>query len=153
VGHAHPKSILALGDLKGARMVLPPRFCTDKESLQREPALRILCAKAAALGVERLWSAARITLTDNRRSIKTARLMQLLQLKLNIGLLEDSALLDSMCVKLVEDNFCAFESIFEDVVSFDEEERAAEAAQLVQEDTGIWNQRTMRGRGERRRRT
>jgi hypothetical protein len=50
----------------------------------------------------------------------------------------NSAFLDSMCVKLVEDNF-AFESIFEDVVSFDEEGRAAEAVQLVQEDTGIWS--------------
>jgi hypothetical protein len=60
-------------------------------------AFAILCAKAAALGVERLWSAARITLTDNRKLIKTARLMQLLQLKLNMGLLEDSAFLDSMC--------------------------------------------------------
>jgi hypothetical protein len=115
--------------------------------LLREPALRILCAKAAALGVERLWSAARITLTDNRRLIKTARLMQLLQLKLNMGLLEDSAFLDSMCVKLVEDNF-AFESIFEDVVSFDEEERAAEAAQLVQEDTGIWSLESEENEGE-----
>jgi hypothetical protein len=73
-----------------------------------EPALRILCAKAAALGVERLWSAARITLTDNRNPINTARLMQLLHLKLNIGLLEDSAFLDSICVKLIEDNLLSF---------------------------------------------
>jgi hypothetical protein len=51
---------------------------------------------------------------------------------------------DTMCVKLVEDNF-AFESILEDIVSFDEEERAAEAAQLVQEDTGIGSLIGIRG--------
>jgi hypothetical protein len=39
-------------------------------------------------------------------------------------------------------------SIFEDVESFDEEERAAEAAQLVQEDTGIWSLESDDNEGE-----
>jgi hypothetical protein len=39
-------------------------------------------------------------------------------------------------------------SIFEDVDSFDEEEHAAEAAQLVQEDTGIWSWESEDNEGE-----
>jgi hypothetical protein len=39
-------------------------------------------------------------------------------------------------------------SIFEDVDSFDEEERAAEAAQLVQEDTEIWSLESEDNEGE-----
>jgi hypothetical protein len=39
-------------------------------------------------------------------------------------------------------------SIFEDVVSFDEEERTAEAAQLMQEDTGIWSLESEDNEGE-----
>jgi hypothetical protein len=39
-------------------------------------------------------------------------------------------------------------SIFEDVVSFDEEECTAEAAQLVQEDTGIWSLESEDNEGE-----
>jgi hypothetical protein len=66
--------------------------------------------------------------------MKTARLMQLLQCKLNMGLLEDSTFLDSMCVKLIEDDLTG-QSIFEDVVNFDEQERTAEATKLVQEGT------------------
>jgi hypothetical protein len=46
----------------------------------REVALRIECQTAAALGVERLWLGARQVLTDNRRSMKSARLVQWLRL-------------------------------------------------------------------------
>jgi hypothetical protein len=46
--------------------------------------LRLLSGKAAAIGVGRLWSAVRITLTDIRRSMLIERLMQLLQSKLNM---------------------------------------------------------------------
>jgi hypothetical protein len=71
-----------------------------KSCLLLKAALRILSGKAAVLGVECLWSAARITLTDNRRSMLTSRLMQLLKCKLNVGFLEDSIFLDKLCVKL-----------------------------------------------------
>jgi hypothetical protein len=66
---------------------------------------------------------------------------------LNMGLVEDSAFLDSMCVKLIEDDL-AFERIFEVVVSFDDEEHAADAAQLVQEDTGIGGSESEDNEGE-----
>jgi hypothetical protein len=97
--------------------------------LLRKAALRILSGKAAALGVERLWSAARITLTDIRRSMLTSRLMQLLKCKLNVGLLEDRVFLDKLCVKLLEDDL-AFQSIFDDLLQFEEEEQIEEHARL-----------------------
>jgi hypothetical protein len=63
--------------------------------LLRKAALRILRGKAAALGVERLLSAARITLKVNLRSILASRQMPLLSCKLNVGLLEDIVFLTS----------------------------------------------------------
>jgi hypothetical protein len=48
--------------------------------------------KAVALAVQRLWSAARLTLTDNQCSMLSARLMQLLQVKLHVHLLNNRAL-------------------------------------------------------------
>jgi hypothetical protein len=80
--------------------------------LLRKPALRILCGKAAALGVECFRSAARITLTDHRRSMLTSSLLQLLKCKLNVGLLEDSVFLDKLWVKLLEDDL-EFQSTFD----------------------------------------
>jgi hypothetical protein len=74
-----------------------------RKLLLRIPASRVLSGKAAALGVERLWSAARLTLTDNRRSMLSARLMQLLQVKLNVNLLNDSALLETLGAQLLQD--------------------------------------------------
>jgi hypothetical protein len=93
-----------------------------KSSLLRNAALHIKSGKAAALGVERLWSAARITLTDNRRSMLTSRLMQLLKCKLNVGLLEVSVLLDKLCVKLLE-NDLKFQSIFDNLLQVEEQAR------------------------------
>jgi hypothetical protein len=52
--------------------------------LLRKAALRILSGKATALGVQRLWSVVRITLTINRLSILPSRQMQLLKCKLNV---------------------------------------------------------------------
>jgi hypothetical protein len=48
----------------------------------RVAAMGAFSGKVAALGCERLWSAARQIFTDNRRSLRTARIMQLLNLKL-----------------------------------------------------------------------
>jgi hypothetical protein len=74
----------------------------------------VLSGKATALGGERLWSAARITLTVNRLSILTSRMLQLLKCKLNVGLLEDSVFVDKLCMKLLEDEL-EFQSIFNHV--------------------------------------
>ena len=97
--------------------------------LLRTVALRVLSGKAAALGVERLWSYARVVLTDNRRSMLTSRLMQLLQVKMNGNLLEGERL--STCAKQVAamlDDGASFESIFDDLAQFEEEEQAERAA-------------------------
>jgi hypothetical protein len=53
-----------------------------------------LFGKAVALAVQRLWSAARLTLTGNQCSMLSARLMQLLHLKqrIHVHLLNDRAL-------------------------------------------------------------
>jgi hypothetical protein len=102
--------------------------CPDS-CLLRKAVLRILSGKATALGVERLWSAARITLTDNRRSMLMSRLMQPLKCKLNVGLLEDSVFLDKLCVKLLEDGL-EFQSIFNDLLQFEEQEQIEEQARL-----------------------
>jgi hypothetical protein len=94
--------------------------------LLRTVALRVLASKAASLGVERLWSYARAVLTDNRHSI----LMQLLQVKMNRMLLEGEAL--SHCAKSMStmiDNEASFESIFDDLQQFEEEEQAGCAEQ------------------------
>jgi hypothetical protein len=89
--------------------------------LLRSASLRVLSGKAAALGVERLWSAARNTLTGNRRSMLTHRLMQLHQDNLNLGLLSDSACLDSLCVQMLLDDH-AFQSFCKDLEQFEEAE-------------------------------
>jgi hypothetical protein len=90
----------------------------------REVALRILPGKASALGVERLWSGAKLTLVDNRRSFLTPRLMQLLKLKMNLGLLADSEmhLFESLGVKQILEDDDVFDSIFQDLEKCEEEE-------------------------------
>lgn len=94
--------------------------------LLRIPALRVLSGKAAALGVERLWFAARLTLTDNWRSMLRARPMQLLQMKLNVHLLNDRALLETLGAHLLQEDEL-FDSIFDDLQQFEEAERAEQA--------------------------
>jgi hypothetical protein len=90
----------------------------------REVALRVLPGKASALGVERLWSGAKLTFVDNRRSFLTPRLMQLLKLKMNMGLLTetDAHLLEALGIQqhLAEDEL--FDSIFQDLEEFEQEE-------------------------------
>jgi hypothetical protein len=50
---------------------------------------------AAALGIERLWSLSRTALTDNRKSMHSSRLMQLVKLKQNMHLFGDDNFLSS----------------------------------------------------------
>ena len=96
------------------------------ENLLRAIALRILPAKAAAAGVERLWSCARATFTPNRRSLRTPRLMQLLQLKTNGHMLGSDDLDQQQAALLAALNGeTTFESVFDDVLAFEEEEELA----------------------------
>jgi hypothetical protein len=84
----------------------------------------VLSGKPTSLGVERLWSGARLVLTDNRRSMGSARLMQLLNAKLNMHLLEDSMILEQLGVKDFFANEVMFEDVFEEVQALCEEEEA-----------------------------
>jgi hypothetical protein len=68
--------------------------CPTKLAL-REAVLREQQDKAAALGIERLWSLSRTALTDNRKSMHSSRLMQLVKLKQNMHLFGDDNFLSS----------------------------------------------------------
>ena len=83
-------------------------------SMIRRPTLRVLSGKASAMGCERLWSSARLIFTDNRRSLATERMMQLLNLKCNASML-DSETSDMVPQGLIEQLNTDFESMFEDV--------------------------------------
>jgi hypothetical protein len=80
-----------------------------------------------ALGVERLWSFAGATLTDQRRSLLSTRLIQLLQVKMNAHLLEGAEQtvfgLQELLGELNSD--AAFASIFEELEQIDEAEQLA----------------------------
>jgi hypothetical protein len=101
--------------------VVPTSCC------MRVAAMRVFSGKAAALGCERLWSGARQIFTDNRRSLRTARIMQLLNLKLNAKLLcgEMSSIGPNVFVQELE---ASFDSIFEAVALMEEEEAAMQLA-------------------------
>lgn len=98
----------------------------------RRPALRIHSGKASALGCERLWSGAKLVFTDNRRSLATERMMQLLNLKCNAHLL-DSESTHMGAQALIEKLSTDFDSIFEDVALAEEEEVAARRSSENQE--------------------
>jgi hypothetical protein len=93
----------------------------------RVAAMRVFSSKAAALGCERLWSGARQIFTDNRRSLRTAHIMQLLNLKLNAKLLcgEISIIEPKEFVQELE---ASFDSILETVALMEEEEAGAQLA-------------------------
>jgi hypothetical protein len=98
----------------------------------REVALRILPGNASALGVERLWSAARCIFTDNRRSLLTQRLQQLLMLKLNIDLLGDDSMLESLGIKSIMTDDSEFDSIFQELAEAEvQEEWVARQADVM----------------------
>jgi hypothetical protein len=62
----------------------------------RDAAMRLFTLWPSALGVERLWSGARRTLTDTRESMSFSRLVELLLVKLDAGLLNDNALMERL---------------------------------------------------------
>jgi hypothetical protein len=101
-----------------------PESVLNKPNLLRLVAMRVCAATAAALGCERLWSKASLTLTDNRRSMLSDRLAQLLQVKMNMHMLADINLLDSLGVQLGDVMRNEFESIFDDILQFEEEQLA-----------------------------
>jgi hypothetical protein len=78
--------------------------------------------------MEWLFSFGRCTLTDNRRSMNTPRLMQLLQVKMDGNLLEGGRL--SNCahdfMRMVEEE-AGFNSIYEDLAQTEEMDLASEA--------------------------
>jgi hypothetical protein len=67
--------------------------------LLSEAAMRLFTLVASALGVERLWSGARRTLTDTRRSMTSAHVVQLLLVLMNLSLTNDQALFDRLGVQ------------------------------------------------------
>ena len=89
----------------------------------RKAALRILSGKPSALRCERLWSSAKLVFSENRRSLATSRMMQLLNLKCNASLLDGERVEDALDV--LDQLKTDFESIFEDVALAEEEEQAA----------------------------
>ena len=89
--------------------------------LIRRPALRIHSGKASALGVERLWSGAGLIFVDNRRSLATLKLMQLLNGKCNAFLLESMST-DKRYQEVAQQLVTNFSSIYEDVALAEEEE-------------------------------
>lgn len=96
-------------------------------------ALRLLAAKPTSLGVERLWSAARLTLTDNRRSMRSERLMQLLCVKMNMHMLGDGGLLEALGID-PNSSQCTFKSIWDDLQSTEETEQHCRAELGVGEE-------------------
>jgi hypothetical protein len=97
--------------------------CPTKLAL-REAVLRVQQDTAAALGVERLWSLSRTALRDNRKSMHSSRLMQLVKLKQNMHLFEDVNFLSSLSIidLLSAGNF---DDLLSDMVAFEEEEMLA----------------------------
>lgn len=101
--------------------------------LIRRPALRIHSGKASALGVERLWSGAGLIFVDNRRSLATLKLMQLLNVKCNAFLL-DSMSTDKRYQEVVQQLVTNFSSIYEDVALAEEEEEAVALRHIDQQE-------------------
>ena len=93
----------------------------------RTAALRILSGQGASTGVERIWSAAVISLPPNRRSLSSSRLMQLVNCKSNVHLLPDAAMLESLGV--VQKILTAdFQSLWQEIQEVEVEEQAAAAS-------------------------
>jgi hypothetical protein len=106
--------------------------------LLREAAKRLFTLVASALGVERRWSRARRPLTDTRRSMTSACLVQLLLVLMNPNLINDQALFERLGVQGSASLAMDFDCINEEIVLMDEDSLvAALAAQGRQnEDMG-----------------
>ena len=86
--------------------------------------------KGSSSGLQRLWSCARATLTDNRRSMASQRLMELMQVKMNSQLLEDQQM-TSVTVELLDllQTGEHVADIVEELQTIEEEEEALQRAQ------------------------
>jgi hypothetical protein len=91
----------------------------------RDAAMRLFTLLASALGVERLWSGARSTLTDTRRSMSSTRLVELLLVKMNAGVLNDDAMLECLGVHGSVVQALDFDDLYEEVLLMDEEDLVA----------------------------
>jgi hypothetical protein len=77
------------GDSKQAREFWQLRVALEIET--QEVTLRAECQASAALGIVHLWSGAGQILTDNSRSMNSARLAQWLRVRLNLHLISEQA--------------------------------------------------------------
>jgi hypothetical protein len=94
----------------------------------RDAAMRLFALLASALGVETLWSGARSTLTDTRRSMSSKRLVELLVVKMhhmNASLLNDDAVLERLGVHGSAVQALDFDDLYEEVLLMDEEDLVA----------------------------
>jgi hypothetical protein len=94
--------------------------------LLREAAKRLFTLLASELGVERLWSGARRTLTDTRWSMTSARLVQLLLVLMNPNLINDQALLERLGVQGSASLAMDFDCKYKEIVLMDEEDLVVE---------------------------
>jgi hypothetical protein len=97
--------------------------------LLREAAMRLFTLVASALGVKRLWSGARRTLTDTRRSMTSARLAQLLLVVMNPNLINDQALFERLGVEGSASLAMDFDCMYEEILLMDEEDLVAALAE------------------------
>jgi hypothetical protein len=96
--------------------------------LLSEAAMRLFTLVALALGVERLWSGARRTLTDTRWSMTSARLVQLLLVLMNPNLINDQALFERLGVQGSAALAMDFDCMYEEILLMDEENLVAALA-------------------------
>jgi hypothetical protein len=101
------------------------QLACNPEVVLRAAAMRLFTLLALALGVERLWSGARSTLTDTRRSMSSTRLVELLPLKMNAGLLNDDAMLERLGVHGSAVQALDFDDLYEEILLMDEEDLVA----------------------------
>jgi hypothetical protein len=96
------------------------QLACNPDVVLREAAMRLFTL--LALGVERLWSGARRTLTDTRRSMSSARLVELLLVKMNAALLNDDFLLERLGVHGSAVQAVEFDDLYEEGLLMDEED-------------------------------
>jgi hypothetical protein len=115
--------LAAVGDAEHPSMFW--QLACNPDVVLRDAAMRLFTLLASALGVERLWSGARSTLTDTRPSMSSTRLVELLLVKMNAGVLNDDAMLERLGVHGSAVQALDFDDLYEEVVLMDEEDLVA----------------------------
>jgi hypothetical protein len=98
--------------------------CSPNVLLQ-DAAMRFFTLLASALGVERLWSGARRTLKDIRRSMASTWLVELLLVMMNGSLLNDAMLEQSLVVRGSALQALEFDDMYSELLLMDEEDLVA----------------------------